>query len=341
MRSGLGRDRESMKRERHEIISMYTEPPTDETTLDEFELFALDRLMVLRKIEDLKARNMWGLEMKEKLNAALSKYMRLNALSENFQEDVRKDVVSHFILRLAYCRTEDLRRWFIMHECALFAHRLDTLSPASLASFISANGLSFQVVSGEEKSARRARLLTIPNTPLSEFERSVYYKIPFAQATDLISSRSVYVEAGFAYVPLQRVVAIVVGRFRMGLSRSLTEAAAAFANVAGDPRFGPLLQNMSKQYVGRDYSGTGSGDGIRPSELDGLAQRSMPLCMRGLHSALNREHKLKHQGRLQYGLFLKGAGLNMEDALTFWQTQFTKVNQLTNYTTLLSCCSVQ
>lgn len=48
-------------------------------------------------------------------------------------------------------------------------------------------------------------------------------------------------------------------------------------------------------------------------------QRSMPLCMKQLHSALNREHKLKHWGRLQYGLFLKGAGLNVDDAMAFWQ----------------------
>lgn len=36
------------------VISMYTDPPSDEITLDEFELMALDRLQVLRKIEDLK-----------------------------------------------------------------------------------------------------------------------------------------------------------------------------------------------------------------------------------------------------------------------------------------------
>lgn len=41
--------------------------------------------------------------------------------------------------------------------------------------------------------------------------------------------------------------------------------------------------------------------------------------MRQLHSALNREHKLKHWGRLQYGLFLKGAGLGVDDAMAFWQ----------------------
>jgi hypothetical protein len=34
-----------------------------------------------------------------------------------------KDAVSHFVLRLAYCRTEDLRRWFLQHECELFRCR--------------------------------------------------------------------------------------------------------------------------------------------------------------------------------------------------------------------------
>ena len=46
--------------------------------------------------------------------------------------------------------------------------------------------------------------------------------------------------------------------------------------------------------------------------------------MRKLHDTLVSTHHLKHGGRMQYGLFLKAAGLSLEDALHFWRTHFTK-----------------
>lgn len=60
--------------------------------------------------------------------------------------------MSHFILRLAYCRSEDLRRWYLTQECALFKHRLDMLSDDERAQFMHENGLQYDSVGVEEKT---------------------------------------------------------------------------------------------------------------------------------------------------------------------------------------------
>ena len=47
--------------------------------------------------------------------------------------------------------------------------------------------------------------------------------------------------------------------------------------------------------------------------------------MRNLHMTLRRNAHLKHFGRLQYTLFLKGLGLTLEDCLIFWRTSFKNI----------------
>jgi len=56
-----------------------------------------------------------------------------------------------------------------------------------------------------------------------------------------------------------------------------------------------------------------------------LSKASFPLCMQQLHSSLRLHHHLRHYGRLQYGLFLKGIGMSLEEALRFWKSEFTRI----------------
>lgn len=46
--------------------------------------------------------------------------------------------------------------------------------------------------------------------------------------------------------------------------------------------------------------------------------------MKQMFSALKADHHLRHNARLQLGLFLKGIGLSLEDAMTFWRSEFCK-----------------
>ena len=46
--------------------------------------------------------------------------------------------------------------------------------------------------------------------------------------------------------------------------------------------------------------------------------------MRHLHETLRATHHLKHGGRIQYGLFIKGIGLTLEHSLKFWRDEFCK-----------------
>ena len=63
---------------------------------------------------------------------------------------------------------------------------------------------------------------------------------------------------------------------------------------------------------------------INIADIDIYASQHFPLCMREMHKHLRQHHHLRHTGRVQYGLFLKGIGVSMEDALRFWKSEFTK-----------------
>ena len=234
------------------------------------------------------------------------------------------DLASHFILRAAYCRTEELRRWFLNQESALFRHRIEGLS--SVQHLV--NKMDLDQVSTAEKERLRDKLLSVGNMTPTDFSMTPYYAIPFTQALDLIATRACYVHGGLAYVPLPKVVSILSNSFRMSLSQSLTLGATAFASLPEEgARIQPLLKTMNSQYTGANrYTDSGlSGDTQLTAATINELQHSMPLCMSQLHKGLEQDHKLKHWGRLQYGLFLKGAGMSMEESLLFFQRAFSKI----------------
>jgi len=323
---------------------MYSKPPDVELSLDDFEAFAIERLRVLRTIEQLRTRENTDRKQEDSLiRDCLEKFMPWR--HDDFEAGERKDLVGHFILRLAHCSTEDQRRWFLTHECHLFKHRLQQLSGDEISKFTKANGLDFEAVGSDEKQRVSYELQTVAslssqagpggvmNGGMAGAMAGDFYKIPFTQALDLVGKRQVYLEGGFAFVPGTNLVSIIVSRFRAALSKSLLQAKAAFPIVSQDPRLAPLLNGVHRQYVGNtDFASKALALGeVTPESMDEVAKRSMPLCMSKLHGVLKRDHKLKHQGRQQFWLFLKGAGLSLEDSVRFFTGEFSKIMSVESF----------
>lgn len=249
-------------------------------------------------------------------------------------EDLKDGVIdeaSHFILRLSYCQSEELRKWFLQHEVELFKHRLRSLSDDQLAVSVK-DYCQLKPISPADKEAVADKLLLLTTNP-AEFATTKFYAVPFDQALDLVGKRECYLKAGMAYLPQTKLVAILVHKFRSHLSRCLALMGATGGTALtrlDDPeavRIQPLLKNMSRVLVNSEPEiGETALHGQTVTAGNVLNYKdNMPLCMRELQTGLQRDKKLKHGGRLQYGLFLKGAGLSMEEALAFFQRHFSAV----------------
>ena len=77
------------------------------------------------------------------------------------------------------------------------------------------------------------------------------------------------------------------------------------------------------------YGRAGKVGEVTPEMLGGLAQRSMPMCMRQLHHHMTKHHHLRYHGRVQFRLFLKGIGISMEQCMAFFQKEFCKCSSAT------------
>ena len=269
---------------------------------------------VLRKLEQLETHRVPQGQVSQKIEQ-LIKQQDLN--------DPNIDSYSHFILRLSYCQNEELRRWFLRFECKLFQHRLLQLSQTQLASSVKSYA-SLAPIAKDQKELLMPLLLQLYNP--TEAATMSLYAVPFTQALELVAKRQVIIQRGKVYVPDSKVYPILVAKFRMELSKSL--ALLSHTSLATEEtRIGPLLENLHQCLAEPEPQGLdGSTHGLSlTAAVVPSLQAHMPLCMRQLQTGMERDRHLRHWGRLQYGLFLKGAGLSMDEAMLFFQRHFTKV----------------
>ncbi|KAG8124149.1 hypothetical protein E2320_019462 [Naja naja] len=129
-------------------VQFYLQPPTENISLMEFESFACDRLKLLKAVENLGVSYVKGdASYQDKLESEL-RHLKFpyRALTEDDYDARRKDHISHFILRLAYCQSEELKRWFIQQEMDLFRYRFNQLSHSLVEKFLQYANLGYDII---------------------------------------------------------------------------------------------------------------------------------------------------------------------------------------------------
>lgn len=204
---------------------------------------------------------------------------------------------------------------------------------AAQTRFLVDNRLSYTPVSQEDFAAVRDKLLDTAMSQAkldkaNEVLHAGFYLVPFEDVVELVRHRRVFLKGGKAFVPAEQLGVLVVGAFRAALSKAATLTARQWAaRTAGEEaeRLAPIVEALSMSYLGSDFSAGGEGGaGFALADLAAAAEASFPLCMRNLTAHLKEDHHLRHAGRMQLGLFLKGVGLNLEDAMQFWRSEFCR-----------------
>ncbi|KAK5663148.1 hypothetical protein OQA88_6565 [Cercophora sp. LCS_1] len=317
-------------------LNFYTDPPTADIKLEEFEQWAIDRLRVLAELEACSFRNKSPPETALHMKPILEKYLPLNsnpastAPSALHVAQRQKDHYSHFILRLAFASTKELRQRFARSETMLFRLRFEADDTRDRTAFIQSLSLDWEAVSDEEKRQYSAELLATvmyPGKKNAFIDEESFCKVDWMRVPDLVESRKVFLRAGKAYVPSKEQQSLVVTEFTAQLERALELTARALPRLDEDDRLTPILDHLSKNFVAPDsgYSSSSAIEGaeITARNIDKLSQH-FPLCMTHIHRTLRRDAHVKHFGRLQYTLFLKGIGLSLDECLTFWRQGFSK-----------------
>jgi DNA primase large subunit len=241
-----------------------------------------------------------------------------------------KDFFSHFILRLAYCRSEDLRRWFLTNELELFKWRFVNNPPEDRNAWLRSHGLRYESISRDEydelKQDLYQALASRRDLDAGQIDNPEHYKVPFEEVIDLVRQRKVFLREGFAYVPEPDLVSIVSTAVRAKWSRELSTTSRSWPSLReeeADRLFG-FLEGLSTQYVGEDWSRPKGDTRVTLADLPAAARRSFPLCMHNMYVKLLETHHLKHSARHQFGLFLKSIGLTVDESMAFFKSEFCK-----------------
>lgn len=201
-----------------------------------------------------------------------------------------------------------------------FRFKFSTLSSSEVKEYVEIYEMGYNPISDEQKQEIRQELQGSVKETIDSVD---FYKVGFLAVLDLVRQRKCFLKAGFAYVSSLDFSSIIGSHHQKFIEKGLEAHLKMLPEFENDDRIVGIIKGLHSSYIGKDYTINKDAD-IPIESLDQLSLKSYAPCMKMCHDSLRSTHHLKHHGRLQYGLFLKGIGVTLEDSLRFWRDEFSK-----------------
>ncbi len=308
-------------------IPMYNDRPKGQIKTEE-----LDDLLNLRYkiLHELEAKIQ--LE-KEKTDKSISTFrypslqivLELNEGKIGWNSNLENDKTSFFMLAFAYCKSEQERFWLANLESKFFMSRLEHYH-VDLEEVLRLLNIPLE----KQENLSEALLDKVlfrekffnPHSGANQI-----FRIPFEYALNFIPTMNYYLYKGFVYITKAEIYTLIETVFKENALKKLQIMSKNLERILNDVRIKNLILNFQTrrevETLSKPFTKIQTSN-LTFKDIDVLSEKAFPLCMQILNRSLTFDSHLKHWGRLQYGLFLKGIGLSLDESLNFWRSKFSK-----------------
>lgn len=296
-------------------IPLYEDIKTPPCSLEEIGQLLATRHVILQNIEAKSLRSD-GCS-----TSAIAPTIAEYEKKLGWNETVENDINSHLLLCTAFCKTDQDRLWVASLEAKLFMARLNYYS---VDYFDVLKKLNIPLEKVENLSERLMNKMGF--TEKKGNNQSQIYKIPFEFTLNLVVTMQYVLYKGYVFISKAELHNLIETVFKDNILRKMDLIRKHYEKLMKDSRICHIINSFhSKREVESIvHTFNAASETMTLKDLEASADKLFPLCMQLSHKYLTANSHLTHNGRLQYGLFLKGTGLTLEESLNFWKNKFSK-----------------
>lgn len=251
---------------------------------------------------------------------------------------INNDICSHLILALCLCKTESDLKWFIKQETKMYKQKIES-NKYNMYEILKKLGIKLEKYDKTKHKGIDYNKVRFKNVSNNNSINDNIYFCDFEDALNLLPSKEFYLNKGRVFIPeneLQRLFTLV---FEENLTSTINKIKLRSSYIKSDIRINEVAkafeiqkeQLLNEEALKLEKSMPNEEKLRIMQDVDKFSERAFPLCMTLIERHINKYSHLMHQGRLQYTLFLKGAGLPLEEALKFFQEKYSKKTNIDKF----------